>query len=253
MDLGIRDKVAIVTGASSEGIGRAIALELAKEGAKLALVSRREKLLKDLAKQIRDETGQRPLVVPADVTTRTAAATIHKAVNRALGPVDILINCAGASRPLPVDAPDEEWESSLLLNFSAVRRLTHEVLPDMQSRGWGRIINITGTSEPPMLNAAHSAKAAVHAWAKGLSLNIGKEGITINSVAPGKILSEQIRERIHPTAANRRAFAKKHIPVGFFGEPEDMADLVTFLASQRARYITGEVFHVDGGLRRHAF
>ena len=253
MDLGIHDKVAIVTGASSEGIGRAIAMELAKEGARVALVSRRENLLKSLAKQIREATGQHPLVIASDVTAKSASTQIHKAVNRGLGAVDILINCAGASRPLPVTAPDEDWEKSILLNFSAVRRLTHQILPDMQARGWGRIINITGTSEPPMLNAAHSAKAAVHAWAKGLSLEIGKQGITINSVAPGKILSEQIRERIHPTAANRKAFAKSHIPVGFFGEPQDMADLVTFLASRRARYITGEVIHVDGGLRRFAF
>jgi len=253
MELGIRDRVAIVTGASSEGIGRAIAMTLAGEGVRVALVSRREKLLDQLAGEIREASGQRPLVIAADVTVRSAPVQIHKAVKRGLGPVEILVNCAGASRPLPVTAPDDDWEKSLLLNFSAVRRLTHQVLPDMRARRWGRVINITGTSEPPMLNAAHSAKAAVHAWSKGLSLEIGKEGITINSVAPGKILSEQIRERIHPTAANRRAFAKKHIPVGFFGQPQDMADLVAFLVSERARYITGEVIHVDGGLRRHAF
>lgn len=253
MDLGIADRVAVVTGASSEGIGRAIAMELAKEGARVVLVSRREKLLKQLAAEIAKATGRTPLVIPVDVTKKSAPRTIRSAVKRHFGTVEILVNCAGASRPLPVDAPDEEWENSLLLNFSAVRRLTHEILPDMRKRQWGRIINITGTSEPPMLNAAHSAKAAVHAWSKGLSLEIGREGITVNSVAPGKILSEQIRERIHPTAANRRAFAKNHIPVGFFGEPQDMADVVTFLASQRARYVTGEVIHVDGGLRRHAF
>lgn len=253
MNLELTGKVAIVTGASSNGIGRAIARELATEGVKVALVSRRKKLLTDLARQIQTQTRQSTVVVAVDLTKSDAPKRVRDAVNDELGAIDILVNCAGGSRPVPVSAPDAVWEQSLLLNFSAVRRLTHAILPQMQSQKWGRVINITGTSEPPMLNAAHSAKAAVHAWAKGLSLELGRHGITINCVAPGKILSEQIRERIHPTAANRAAFARRHIPVGFFGDPEDMAHLVTFLSSPKARYITGEIFHVDGGLRRFAF
>ena len=253
MELDLAGRVAIVTGASSNGIGRAIAWQLAAEGAEIALVSRRQKMLAELARQIEGKTGKAPLIAALDLVKSDAPRRVRDAVMRRFGAIDILVNCAGGSRPLPVDAPDAAWDESLALNFSAVRRLTHAVLPQMQARKWGRIINITGTSEPPMLNAAHSAKAAVHAWAKGLSREIGRAGITINSVAPGKILSEQIRERIHPTVANQKKFARDHIPAGFFGEPEDMAYLVTFLASQRARYITGEVFHVDGGLRRFAF
>lgn len=253
MDLELSGKIALITGASSNGIGRAIAWQLAREGAKIAIVARRKKLLSDLARQIRSETGDAPLVIGIDLTKSDAPKRILAEIVRRFGTIHILANCAGGSRPLPVSAPDAAWDESMALNFSAVRRLTHAMLPRMESQKWGRVINITGTSEPPMLNAAHSAKAAVHAWAKGLSLEMGRSGITINSVAPGKILSEQIRERLHPTAANRRAFAKRHIPVGFFGDPEDMAYLVTFLASPKARYITGEVFHVDGGLRRFAF
>ena len=116
-----------------------------------------------------------------------------------------------------------------------------------------RIINITGTSEPRGLNAAYSAKAAVYAWAKGLSREIGQHGITINSLAPGRIISEQIVNRINPGDANRDQFARDNIPLGYFGEPQDMANAVAFLASSKARYITGEILHIDGGMRRFAF
>ncbi|MBI3067697.1 MAG: SDR family oxidoreductase [Betaproteobacteria bacterium] len=253
MDLGLQGRVAIVTGASSNGIGRAIAGQLADEGAHVAIVARRKRLLLELRRDIAERTGNTPLVICADLTQKKAARAIRDQVLRAFGKVDILVNSAGGSRPLPVAAPDEQWDEALALNFTAVRRLTHSVLASMLAGRWGRIINITGTSEPPMLNAAHSAKAAVHAWAKGISLEIGRAGVTINCVVPGKILSEQIRKRIHPGEANRRAFARKNIPVGFFGDPEDVATLVAFLVSPRARYITGELIHVDGGLRRHAF
>ena len=253
MELGLEGRVAIVTGASSNGIGRAIARQLAQEGASVAIVARRRNLLLELGNEIRKLTGRAPLVISADLTQKGTAARIRDRVLKAYGRIDILVNSAGGSRPLPMSAPDERWDEAIALNFTAVRRLTHSVLAPMIANQWGRIINITGTSEPPMLNAAHSAKAAVHAWAKGLSLEIGRAGITINSVAPGKILSEQIRNRIHPGEAKRRAFARQHIPVGYFGEPEDMANLIVFLASPRARYITGEIIHVDGGLRRHAF
>lgn len=253
MDLDLKGRIAIVTGASSNGIGRGVAHQLAQEGAEVVIVSRRRPLLLELSNEIQKKTGHTPMVIAADLTKKGAAAKIRDRVLKAFGRIDILVNSAGGSRPIPMSAPDETWDEAIALNFTAVRRLTHSVLKPMITRKWGRIINITGTSEPPMLNAAHSAKAAVHAWAKGLSLEVGRAGVTINSVAPGKILSEQIRNRIHPGEAKRRAFARKHIPVGFFGEPEDMANLVVFLASPRSRYITGEVIHVDGGLRRHAF
>ena len=123
----------------------------------------------------------------------------------------------------------------------------------MSERRWGRIINITGTTEPRGLNAAYSAKAATHAWAKGLSREIGKFGITINSLAPGRIMSEQIQNRINPGDENREQFARDFIPLGYFGEPRDMAYIVTFLASPKARYITGELLSIDGGMRRFAF
>ena len=117
---------------------------------------------------------------------------------------------------------------------------------------WGRIVNLTGTSEPRGINAANSAKAAVHAWAKGLSREMAKHGITINSLQPGRIITEQIL-RMHPTEEERRRFAQENIPVGRFGQTEEIADLAIFLCSPLASYITGTVIPVDGGMSRFAF
>jgi len=132
-----------------------------------------------------------------------------------------------------------------------VRQLTHAVLPGMVSRKWGRIVNITGKSEPDRLIAATPAKAAVHAWSKGLSREIGKHGITVNCIPPGRIMSEQIRRKY--SEDYRAAQSSSEIPVGRYGEPEELAALAVFLASPLARYITGAVLPVDGGLRRYAF
>jgi 3-oxoacyl-[acyl-carrier protein] reductase len=169
----------------------------------------------------------------------------------ALGHVEILVNSAGGSRPLPIDAPEEKWEEAMTLNFTRLRQLTHAILPGMIERRWGRVVNITGKSEPESLNAAFAAKAAVHAWAKGLSREVGRHGITVNSIPPGRIMSEQIRRNYPPEYRER--FAREEIPVGYWGEPEDLAALVVFLASPVARYITGAVIPVDGGLRRYQF
>jgi 3-oxoacyl-[acyl-carrier protein] reductase len=128
------------------------------------------------------------------------------------------VNNAGGSRPLPVDAPDSDWDEAIALNFTSYRKVAHALLPQMIERRWGRIINITGKSEPEGLNAAFAAKAAVHAWAKGLSREIGTHGITVNCIPPGRIMSEQIR-RNYPEDYRKR-FAEEEIPVGYWGEPE---------------------------------
>jgi 3-oxoacyl-[acyl-carrier protein] reductase len=180
-----------------------------------------------------------------------AAKKLAATATAELGHVDILVNNAGGSRPLSVDAPDSAWDEAIALNFTSYRTIAHALLPQMIERRWGRIINITGKSEPEGLNAAFAAKAAVHAWAKGLSREIGKHGITVNCIPPGRIMSEQIR-RNYPEDY-RKHFAEEEIPVGFWGEPEDLAALAVFLASPVARYITGTVIPVDGGLRRYQF
>src|SRR3954471_11138668 len=249
MDLDLKSKTAVVSGASI-GIGRAIAKMLALEGVRVIGVARRKDLLEQLAQEVK-AAGGTLIPVTQDIMHEDAAKTLAAAAIAELGHVDILVNNAGGSRPLPVDAPDSAWDEAISLNFTRYRQVTHALLPQMIERNWGRIINITGKSEPEGLNAAFAAKAAVHAWAKGLSREIGKHGITVNCIPPGRIMSEQIR-RNYPEDY-RKHFAEEEIPVGFWGEPEDLAALAIFLASPAARYITGTVIPVDGGLRRYQF
>jgi len=248
MDLELRGKVAVVTGASV-GIGREIAKVLASEGVQTAVIARRANLLATLRDEIERAGGPRPLALPIDLYAPDAAARIRDAALSAYGRVDILINNAGGSRTIPWDSPDAAWDESFSLNFTAVRRTTQALLPGMIERRWGRILCVTGSAEPSTVNAAVAAKAGVHAWAKGLSREIGRHGITINCLAPGRIHSEQIDMRLHPTPESRAEFAR-NIPLGYFGDPSDVAFLVAFLSSPRARYITGERIHVDGGLHR---
>ena len=249
MELDLKSKTAVVSGAST-GIGRAIAKALALEGVRVLAVARRWDLLEELAREVHGAAGA---VVPLaqDIMQEDAAKKLAGAAIAELGHVDILVNNAGGSRPLPLDAPDSDWDEAISLNFTRYRQVTHALLPQMIERRWGRIINITGKSEPEGLNAAFAAKAAVHAWAKGLSREIGRHGITVNCIPPGRIMSEQIR-RNYPEDY-REHFAEEEIPVGYWGEPEDLAALAVFLASPLARYVTGTVIPVDGGLRRYQF
>ena len=250
MNLELKSKTAVVTGASI-GIGRAIAKGLALEGVRVVAVARRAELLAELEQEVRTEGGAPIVPHVQDLVEEGAVEKLATTAIAALGSVDILVNNAGGSRPLPIDAPDQAWEEAIALNFTSYRKVAHALLPQMIERRWGRIINITGKSEPEGLNAAFAAKAAVHAWAKGLSREIGKYGITVNCIPPGRIMSEQIR-RNYPEDY-RKQFAEEEIPVGYWGEPEDLAALAVFLASPRARYITGTVIPVDGGLRRYQF
>jgi 3-oxoacyl-[acyl-carrier protein] reductase len=251
MDLQLNDKTALVTGASM-GIGRAIAKGLAAEGVKIAIVARRGKLLEALADEIAGAGGAKPIVFEADVMQDGAVKRLAAAAREALGHVDILVNSAGGSQPaIGIDAPDDAWDYAMTLNFVRVRQLTHAVLPGMVERGWGRVVNITGKSEPDNLIAATPSKAAVHAWAKGLSREVGRHGITVNCIPPGRIMSEQIRRKYSDEF--RAEQSAREIPVGRYGEPEELAALAVFLCSPIARYITGAVMPVDGGLRRYAF
>jgi 3-oxoacyl-[acyl-carrier protein] reductase len=251
MNLQLRGKTCLVTGAS-RGIGRGAAKVLAAEGCRVAVLARRAGLLDELAAEIEASGGVRPLVVAEDLTARGAPERVRDKIFEDFGGLDILVNNAGGSRPVKWNASEEEWLEGMTLNFELVRRLTSQFIPTMRGQRWGRIINITGANEPPGINIASVAKAALHNWAKGLSRELAPDGITVNCLPPGRINSEQILERLHPTEENRQAFIAANIPIGFFGEPEDMAYLIAFLASPLARYITGEVIHVDGGMHRFA-
>ncbi len=251
MDLKLAGKTCLVTGASA-GIGVGIARSLAREGVRLAILARRRDPMEALADELAAETGVRPVVIVADLMTHDAPSTVQAAIQSSLGRLEILVNNAGlSSKPEPM-APDDVWNAGFDLKFTTLRRLTNAFLPGMRAQGWGRIINITGIVEPYATSAALTACAAVHAWAKGLSRDLAKEGITINCVPPGRINSEQIRSRLHPDPAVTQRYIEQNIPIGRFGEPEELADLVTFLASPRAGYITGTVIPVDGGMSRFA-
>jgi 3-oxoacyl-[acyl-carrier protein] reductase len=250
MDLLLQGKTALVTGASM-GIGRAIAKALAAEGVQVVAAARRLNLLQAMADEVEAAGYPRPIAVQQDAMEEDGATRLAAAALAAVGRIDILVNNAGGSRVLPIDAPEERWVEAMTLNFTRPRQLTHALLPTMIQNQWDRIINITGKSEPENLNAAFSAKAAVHAWAKGLSREVGKFGITVNSIPPGRIMSEQIR-RNYPEDY-RKHFAETEIPVRYWGEPEDLAVMAVWLASPLARYVTGAVIPVDGGLRRYQF
>jgi 3-oxoacyl-[acyl-carrier protein] reductase len=250
MDLYLRGKTAIVTGAG-KGIGRAITKELAIEGVRVLAVSRDEQALLRLQEDIVEAGGVGPLVFSQDVTAPDGPEKIAAKALADLGRIDILINNAGKSRAVDVVAPEEPWLAGMALDFDCHRRLTQELLPQFIARRDGVILNLTSTYELRTLNVSAIAKAAIVQWSKQLAGALGQYGIRVNCLQPGLIDTDNVRG-IFP-GDERKKFAEREIPLGDFGAPEDMANMAAFLVSPRARYVTGSVAVVDGGLRRHAF
>ena len=251
MDLQLQGRTALVTGASA-GIGRGIALALAAEGVRLALTARRVDKLQEVASQIVAAGGAEPVLFEQDMLADDAASRIAQRAMAGLGSVDILVNNAGGSRSFKdLHVSEAAWNEAITLNFHRPRQLGDALIDQMIERRWGRIINITGKSEPDHVNGAFCAKAGLHSWAKGLSRMVGPHGVTVNCIPPGRIHSEQIFRNYTPEY--RQWQCENEIPMGRYGEPEDLANLVCFLASPKASYITGAVIPVDGGLRRYQF
>ncbi|WP_419698607.1 SDR family NAD(P)-dependent oxidoreductase [Mucilaginibacter sp. NFX135] len=250
MDLYLKGKNAVVTGAS-QGLGRAIAKELAVEGVKVLATARNKELLKSLQEEIVAAGGEEPLILVQDFVAPDAPQKIAAAALLNLGEVDILINNTGRSQPLDVIGADEAWSESMTMDFDRHRQLTQQLLPHFIERKQGAILNITSTYELRSVNVSAVAKASIAMWSKQLSAQLGKHGIRINCLQPGLLDTANVR-RIF-TAEARKEFAAREIPLGDFGEPQDIANMATFLVSPRAKYITGTVNIVDGGMRHYAF
>lgn len=251
MDWGLRGKTALVTGAS-QGIGRTTARMLALEGVTVIGVARRKELVEELSADIPTDCGGKIIALSADFSIDGESERVAKEAENILGHIDILINAAGGSRPVPFDATKDQWLEGMTLNFFRIRELTHAIVPGMQKEGWGRIVTFTGTSEPRMLNAAFTAKAAIHVWAKALSRDVAPHGITVNCLQPGRIRTEQIQKR-YPTLESELEYSRQEIPVGRFGTTEEIAAVALFFSSPLSSYVTGTVIPVDGGSSRFAF
>lgn len=253
MDLKLAGRTALVTGASA-GIGIGIAECLAREGTRLVLAGRNSAALDRVAARAKNIGAQSATIAVGDIATEGGCQSVVTAALDALdGRVDILVNNAGGSRPLGnAEETEDFWEEAQALNFSSARRITKPLLGPMQANRFGRIVNITGALYGKSINGAGAAKAALVAWARALSFELAPHGITINCVAPGRINSVQILERLHPTEASRDAYIRDNIPMGRFGEPEELGALVAFLASPLAGYISGAHIPVDGAAVRIA-
>ncbi len=257
MDLGIKGKVALVA-AASKGLGKATALALAHEGADVCIVARGQQALDAAAEEIRAATGCKVLAVAGDVGVAAQLEALVRRVNESLGGVDILVNNAGGPRPgVFTDMSDEDWLGAIELNLMSAVRLTRLVLPHMRERGWGRVINITSVAvkQPiPNLILSNAARSAVVAMAKTLSMQVAAEGITVNNVCPGYTLTDRVRGLAESNSASEgisidevMARWETSIPARRLGKPEEVAALITFLASQQAGYITGTTIQIDGG------
>lgn len=263
MNLGLSDKVAVVA-AASRGLGKAIALRLAQEGARVALCARDTEELLKTAREIQQMTKTDVLAVTADVTRPDEIKRFLSQALARFNKIDILVTNAGG--PLPgkfFDFDDAAWESAFQLTFLSVVRLCREVIPQMQQQRWGRIIHIASTSvKQPIENLilSNALRLAVIGLAKSLATELASFGITVNTVCPGMIRTQRLEQLIQISAQMQQISfdeALRHrtaqIPLGRLGQPEELADLVAFLASENARYITGTVIQVDGGLVKGIF
>ena len=258
MDLGLRDRVALVT-AASQGLGKAIALGLAEEGAKVAICSRSSNRVKAAADEIRTKTGAEVQAFLADVRKPASIKSLVKKTVEKCGRIDILVTNAGGP-PLATfpDLTDKRWLEGVNLTLMSVVRLIREVIPYMQEQKWGRIINMTSlTVKQPIddLILSSALRPGVVGLAKVLANQLAKDGILVNNICPGYILTKRQDEIIAARAQKRGisvedylAESTKPIPLGRMGEPAEVANLVVFLASERASYITGATIQVDGGL-----
>ncbi len=257
MDLGLTGKVAFVA-AASKGLGRAIAEELADEGADLAICARGEDALAETANAIRRATDRDVLALPGDVSNADAVAHLTGAAIKHFGRIDILVTNAGGPPSAKFDSMTAEmWQAAMDLTLMSVVNLTRAVLPGMKERSYGRIINVTSIAvKQPVdgLMLSNSMRSAVTGFARTLANEVAASGITVNNILPGYTRTQRLEDLSEATAVREgitreAALARweSQIPMARLGEPREFAALAAFLASERASYITGQSIAVDGG------
>ncbi len=263
MDLGLRGKAALVA-AASQGLGRATAFALAREGCKVAVCARNAGPLEDSAKAIRKETSADVVAIPADVARADGVKAFVDGAVRAFGGVDILVPNAGGPPPGGFEAlPDDQWAKGWELTFQSTVRLVRSCLPSMRQRGGGSVVAILSMSvRQPIENLvlSNAFRLGLVGALKTLAREVAKDRIRVNGVAPGWIATDRTIE-LHRARAEResrrledvQAATLREIPMGRMGKPEEVADLIAFLASERAAYITGMIAQIDGGLYRGIF
>jgi 3-oxoacyl-[acyl-carrier protein] reductase len=260
MDLGLGGKTALVA-AASQGMGRAIGRAFASEGCRVAMCARTAARLEEAAQAIRKETGAEVLAVAADVAKADDVAAFVGAAVAAFGGVDVLVTNAGGPPTGRFEALTEaQWSQAYDLTLQSAARLVRASVPSMRSRGGGSIVAITSISVKQPLDdllLSNAMRAAVVGLVKTLARELASDGIRVNAVAPGWIATDRLMEVTRGRAArggrtleDAVAESLREVPLGRFGTPEEVADLVTFLASQRAGYLTGNVVQIDGGLYR---
>ncbi|HEY7249208.1 MAG TPA: SDR family oxidoreductase [Methylomirabilota bacterium] len=260
MDLGIRGKTALVV-AASKGMGKASALGLGAEGARVVMCARGEGALKDAAAEVKQKTGAEVLALPADASRAADISRVVAEANRAFGGVDILVANVGGPPPGPFEAmTDEQWKAAFEQVHLSTVRFIREVLPHMKRSRWGRILAIQSSSvKQPVdgLVLSNGIRPGIAGLFKTLAGDVAKDNITVNLVLPGRILTDRFLE--HQTDRAKRSgvsldqqmeISSADIPMGRIGTPDEFAAMVVFLASARASYITGVAVQVDGGLIR---
>jgi len=257
MDLGLKNRVALVA-AASQGLGRAVAEELAAEGASLVLCARNPTTLAETAAAIADSTGAHVLAVPADVTDVEQITRLVQSGNERFGRIDILVTNAGGPPAGRFDQiTREQWEQASRLTLFSAIELARQVLPGMKERRWGRILNITSIAvKQPVENLmlSNSLRAGLTGFARTLANEVAADGVTVNNILPGYTRTERLDElanmmagKLGISAAEFRAKWEQEIPMRRLGEPREFAALTAFLVSERASYITGTSIQVDGG------
>jgi 3-oxoacyl-[acyl-carrier protein] reductase len=257
MDLGLRGKVAVVA-AASRGLGRAVATELAGEGARLVICARGADMLARTRDEIAAASGTDIHAVEADLAALQGVERVAVAAERAFGQVDILVNNAGGPPSGPFESHEwPRWEEAVHLTLRSAVELTRRVLPGMRERKWGRVLNITSIAVKQPVDGrilSNSLRAAVTGWARTLANEVARDGVTVNNILPGFTATDRVeqlnaataeREGITPAEVRRRS--ESQIPMRRIGDPREFAALAAFLVSERASYITAQSVAVDGG------